>query len=716
MAKETIKIVQIDTNPAVKSLKDLRKELLEYKNQMTNLEEGSDAFLEVANKAGEVKHQIDEINESIKGASSDFGDMIGNITNVIAGITGAFQAVAGGLQAMGVESEAIDKTIAKMQGLMAVTQGLSAIDDGIKSFDKLTKSLGKAGETLNGFVKELGKIAAPIAIVTALGVAFVKLKERIDGTSTALKNRETAQKNFNTELERELEIRKQAGYTEEENIQFEIAQLELRNQQLEETNETLQAQNDLVSQNAQAAQSAAGAMGGLVASHAAFDGVAQSSNINVGANTRLIQENTKEINDNAEAISNLKNELDIIGKARELAAKRTTKSSSTTTENTIEEDTENLYELFRKSQSKLDKEYSIYLTDLENKLLALYEKEQKLINKYNVEKKELSGFPLLTVEENEQTLMGLVEQLELRKQQLSVEQRIAGVIEEELEMTKNAISRYDGKQVSDDDINILNDLITRKQQLTKELYNQNDIINELEQSYGELATAIKELGEEESFKWIYTVNEQLYILTDTLNLFADSSLGISSGFVQGVDEMHNAIWGLLDTIKTGGKDAWKGYVYAASMGLQAVGTMLNAASEEVDTNTKDGFEQQKKLQVGATIMNMLSGIMAAWTSAMSLPTPYNVIAGAANSALIAGIGAAQIAKIKNTKFDGGGTDSASVSNSAVSSTIIPPVQYSSAVQGATTEGAIKDTKVYVTETDIASTQRKVIVQETENTY
>ena len=100
---------------------------------MANLEEGSDAFLEIANKAGEVKHQIDEINESIKGASADFGDMVGNVSNVAAGLIGAFEAVAGGLQAMGVESEAIDETIKRMQGLMAVVQGLSAIDDGIKA-------------------------------------------------------------------------------------------------------------------------------------------------------------------------------------------------------------------------------------------------------------------------------------------------------------------------------------------------------------------------------------------------------------------------------------------------------------------------------------------------------------------------------------------------------------------------------------------------------
>ena len=167
MASETIKVLEIDTNPAQTSIKDLRKQLKGFKDEMANLEEGSDAFLEVANKAGQVKHQIDEINESIKGASSDFGDMVGNVTNVAAGITGAFQAVAGGLQAMGVESEAIDQAIAKMQGLMAVTQGLSAIDDGIKSFGKLTTAINTSS-------KGLGKFKTAL-IGTGLGALVVVL-------------------------------------------------------------------------------------------------------------------------------------------------------------------------------------------------------------------------------------------------------------------------------------------------------------------------------------------------------------------------------------------------------------------------------------------------------------------------------------------------------------------------------------------------------------
>jgi hypothetical protein len=48
--------------------------------------------------------------------------------------------------------------------------------------------------------------------------------------------------------------------------------------------------------------------------------------------------------------------------------------------------------------------------------------------------------------------------------------------------------------------------------------------------------------------------------------------------------------------------------------------------------------------------------------------------------------------------------------------IVPPVQFSQAVQGATTEGVITNQKVYVLESDIVNTIGKVNVQESENTY
>ena len=64
--------------------------------------------------------------------------------------------------------------------------------------------------------------------------------------------------------------------------------------------------------------------------------------------------------------------------------------------------------------------------------------------------------------------------------------------------------------------------------------------------------------------------------------------------------------------------------------------------------------------------------------------------------------------------DNGSTSSASATpNTSAVNSVIAPVQYTQDVQGASIEGAIKDSKVYVTETDITNTQNKVSVTENE---
>lgn len=167
MSRETKIKIDIETSQTESSLKALREELKRVKDEMSGLEEGSDAFLQAAKKGGELKHQIDEINQSIKGASADFGDMLGNITNVGAGITGAFQAAKGAMELMGVESENVTKAIKDMQSIMAMTQGLDSIDQAIKSFKKLSTIVNISSKSLSTFKKAL--------IGTGLGALVVVL-------------------------------------------------------------------------------------------------------------------------------------------------------------------------------------------------------------------------------------------------------------------------------------------------------------------------------------------------------------------------------------------------------------------------------------------------------------------------------------------------------------------------------------------------------------
>ena len=137
MAKENVKIFSENVDTATKSIKSLRQELKELKDAMTNVDEGSEEFYKLADKAGAIQHQITEITETVRGASADFGIMLSNSMQAFNGIIGGLQAVQGAMQFFGYESESLVKTMSQLQGLMAVGQGISQIDNAIKAIDRL---------------------------------------------------------------------------------------------------------------------------------------------------------------------------------------------------------------------------------------------------------------------------------------------------------------------------------------------------------------------------------------------------------------------------------------------------------------------------------------------------------------------------------------------------------------------------------------------------
>lgn len=742
MSKETIKVIQIDTDPAKKSIKDLRKELKEYKDQMANLEEGSDAFLEVAKQAGEAKHQIDEINDSIKGASSDFGDMVGNVTNVAAGITGAFQAVAGGLQAMGVESEAIDSAIAKMQGLMAVTQGLSAIDDGIKSFAKLGKAVQTAGNVgskgmsklkkaligtgigaivvlvgslianweefsqaigiSEGAMQKFGNMArgvlnALMESIKGIGTAISRLvRGDFSGAADALKAGFQFGENYQAGVMKAEEAANQKRLTKA--AEFEDKKYQIQLERLERFNGSeLEKQKKLL-----------------------------------GIEQQRLEQLKKQ---NAEELEIEKQLTKIHKLKKEITNLESSSSDKNDNDSTLGTSVDSAYDLFRKTQSHREKEYKTYIVDLENELAELRAEENKIINRYNVTRIPIDNSSLWTVKDKADTdkeggykqgLMDLTEQLELRAKQLGIEDQITAKIKARLAQNAAELETYKNKtELTEEEKKTKEDLITLDQTLTRELILQQDNVNQLEQSYGELATTIAEIGELSAYKELLDfadeMNDQFRILNNTMSLLGESSLGLSGAWRDVVGDMQSVFNDFVKIAVEGNDKIGMNIANSLATTMQFTGTMLNAVSDDIDTSTEEGFEKQKKFQISATIMNMLAGITSAWTSAMNpanawMTLPGQIAVGVATSAMIAGISAEQIRKIANTQFGGDSTASASVNSGAVNSMIVPPVQHSSAVQGASTEGAIKNAKVYVLESDITETIGKVSVQETENRY
>ena len=175
---------------------------------------------------------------------------------------------------------------------------------------------------------------------------------------------------------------------------------------------------------------------------------------------------------------------------------------------------------------------------------------------------------------------------------------------------------------------------------------------------------------------------------------------------------------------------------------QSIGELMNNVAEiwqdSIKQRVKNGkiteeqakkeFENSKKLQIATAIINGLAGAANAVSSAMTIPPPAGPIIGAANSALVIATTAAQIAKIKSTTFDGGGSSIDSDISSAAATPTTAAVEYtpkySTNVTGnsetvnlanAVSEKQ-KDTRVYVVESDINEAGKRVEIREAESTF
>ena len=199
----------------------------------------------------------------------------------------------------------------------------------------------------------------------------------------------------------------------------------------------------------------------------------------------------------------------------------------------------------------------------------------------------------------------------------------------------------------------------------------------------------------------------------------------SEAFYRVGDTIQKVKEGIIDLNNNTGKagDKWKVYGNMAVAGLGAASSMMNALAEQQDETSEEGFEKQKKLQIASATISMLQGMLGAFSQSMAaFAFPLGPIIGAAMSALVAATGIMQINQIKKQRFDGGesgtvaSTPSASPSITAVKAMGGPAVNPVTNIQGASTEGTVQESRVWVSETDITDTQKKVRTVESESTY
>ena len=871
------KVVEVDTSNAQKSVKSMRQELKELKDQLVNLDKGTKEYSETLQKAANIQHELKEMNEQLAASAMDFGQILGNVTTTIGGAISGFQALSASMTLLGVENEEALESIKKLQALMALTQGIAGIEKGIKSFKRLmlliqnstilakmfssattasgvaaqgaavgTNALsgamtadaaatGTATVATHAFKKAL--ISTGIgAIVVAVGLLIANLDKLINlfrrsGDSAAsakkqleefnkaaasanstvayyegqLKKVQLSYKPILAQLKQHVDLLKAQGASQAEIAAAEDAYHTKYMEYLEQEQKAINLTNTKLAETIDANNKLQGDLGKPVNAKNVYaimanyqrlileqepklENASKKEKERMEANakrwqgqidllkqyaanverlvdidveaantmTKTTEKNGKKVvkidkNTNAERIANRKKLIEDLAKFDEqllLDGLKNKAKELAQVDKTEKEKIKTLKE-YRKQGIVSKKEYEKRLTEIK----ALYsaqrveieakyaqseskKREDILKKQFDVERKELdrqkTELNAFYKQENQDNTDAL------RRREISIVDYYNNAIDiankkyaEERKLMEAEYQKETAfiEQQLEERYELLGNAGLTDEERSKIAGEQNELIQQLAILETNHAVALADLATETS-NTIADLNqsvieeqmESLRMLTEnvvsSMDAITSIGQGLSSEWATAFDTMSNGLINLGQKIKEGGAQ-WQDYGQLAVAAFQAAGSVMSALADQQETETKEGFEQQKKYQIAAVTMNMLGGVISAWTSAMNPANAWMTIwgqlaMGAASTAMILATGIMQIQKIKQQKFESGGS-SASPSGGAMSN-IVAPVQYTQDVQGAEIEGAIKDSKVYVVESDITDAQNRVDVTENEAKY
>ena len=152
---------------------------------------------------------------------------------------------------------------------------------------------------------------------------------------------------------------------------------------------------------------------------------------------------------------------------------------------------------------------------------------------------------------------------------------------------------------------------------------------------------------------------------------------------------------------------------SATAFLDSLQTLNNLAAGKSEAQQRKAFERNKKIQSAQAMISAAKGVVNILGQESLLPQPADGIYKGVQIAILAATLGLQLKKINSAKFGGGGsgvtTPSLSGGGGGGSVPTLNPVSNTNTILG-------QENKVYVTETDISTTQNKVKVIEEQATF
>ena len=256
-------------------------------------------------------------------------------------------------------------------------------------------------------------------------------------------------------------------------------------------------------------------------------------------------------------------------------------------------------------------------------------------------------------------------------------------------------------------------------------YREQDLVSEEEynklklqardnflQALNDLEAKAQEEREERAREEVDKYQASLEAAQDAIDQVLSIGDGLSSKWGDAFAVLHQGFNQLEVDLKSGKKD-WTTWANGAVNAIGVASQVTQALADQQDSSTKEGFDKQKRLQKASVILSGIQGSVAAFTNAIrDLGFPAGPIVGGTMIAAISAMTAAQVAAINKTSFEGSGTTSSAPSVSVTP--VVSGIDESLPTQTVVTNQ--QDQRVYILESDIQSSNKRVKVREENTTF
>ena len=782
---EEIDKVQDKLNKAMKATGDKTKDAEGSYNalskQMSELKKAFKATNDEAERNALAK-QITGINDQLKEMDASIGNYQRNVGNYEAAFTKGLAGIADQVQALGnplavakngvlALGKAMKALIANPVGavIMAIVVAIKALKKGFEQSETATNSLKRAFSALQpimnaisnvftGFAKIVGSIAenAIPALVNGLMKASdwmmnllnkigIVSDEKLESFRKSIEAQKEAVKTTQDLTNREIALteRKRKFMEDEARLEMEISELRSKATNKEQytakerqkfLNDAIAKEREINNEKLAIAQEEYDIMkrrSELTDNDAATNDALAAASANLYNTKREYYEKERELVSQLQAAGQ---ELSAAEKKRLEDAKKNAEKA----EESKKEELKKVEEIKKRAELSLLSNKDRELKILEDKykedkaLLEKYEQDTtKLTEEYEKKKQEIINSNGLdkAKEINERAVQSLMNgtdrQLDVLKKRYEEEKKL---LEANGIDTVNLTKEYE-RQVAEakagageGKINDINDNSSLERDIAdKTIQNEFDKKEKLLQI------------ERERLEGTKSIYEELYALDglseeqkqEYANKLKEIDADLAENSKQMTDLKKEEAMSLLNT-----------YGQVAQGIGDLMGTISDIWQDSIKERVKNGkiteeqgkkeFEQSKKLQIATAIINGLAGVATAVSTAMSLGPIVGPIMAAVNSAMVIATTAAQVAKIKSTAFDGGGSVGGETAPQAAPAPVameyVP--NYSTNITGesetvnlaaAVNEGQ-RDQRVYLVESDIQEMGRRVQVRESESTF